>query len=80
MGSSISLTAGLMGGCSTLMFVEAVMRNDSYPMIIALLSTLSGFFTVHLIAKILDNSEEVAFLNLRGRNASGAIIIMPSMC
>jgi len=80
MGSSISLTAGLMGGCSTLMFVEAVMRSDSYPLITAFLSTLSGFFIVHLIAMRLDSAEEVTFLSLKGKNASRAIIIMLSMC
>jgi len=80
MGSLISLTAGLMGGCSTLMFVEALIRNDAYPLLTALLSTLSGLMSVHLLAMRLDSSEEVTFLSLKGKNASSAIIIMLSMC
>merc|ERR1719233_139779 len=80
MGFLISLTAGLMGGCSTLMFVEALMRNDSYPLVTALLSTSSGLMIVHLIAMRLESSEEVTFLSLKGKNASRAIIIMLSMC
>lgn len=80
MGFLISLTAGLMGGCSTLMFVEALMSNDCYPLITALLSTLSGLIIVHLVAMRLESSEEVTFLSLKGKNASSAIIIMLSMC
>jgi len=80
MGCSISLTAGLMGGCSTLMFVGSVTRADSWPIFTAIFSTLLGLLSVHLIAMRLDSQEDVTFLSLKGRNAARAIIILLSMC
>jgi len=80
MGCSISLAAGLMGGCSTLMFVGSVSRADSSPLWTALFSTLMGLLSVHLIALRLDSQENMTFLSLKGRNASRAIIILLSMC
>jgi len=85
MGTSISFAAGLMGGCSVLMFVEALQwsafhYNHSHAIITTLVTTIIGYLTVFSLARIFEGNKELTFLNLKGRNASSALVVFLSMC
>lgn len=85
MGTSISFAAGLMGGCSVLMFVEALQwsalhQNESSSISTAFCSTVLGYLSVFSLARIFEGNKELTFVNLKGRNAARAIVVFLSMC
>lgn len=77
MGQFISFAAGMMGGASILLFVEAFLEASWWP------ESPCYFFlggaSVHLISKVLEGQEDITFLDLKGAQASRALMIFLSM-
>jgi len=77
MGQFISFAAGMMGGASILLFVEAFLESSWWPESAAFF--LLGGFSVHLISKIVEGQEDLTFLDLKGAQATRALMIFLSM-
>eukprot|EP01084_Bolivina_argentea_P202575 346099_1 len=77
MGFSITFAAGLMSGCSIVLFIEALEVETS--LIWVMVYTISGMILIHLISHFVGDIEDFEFAGLRGQSASKALLIVLSM-
>eukprot|EP01083_Nonionella_stella_P212301 766850_1 len=78
MGFCIIFAAGLMSGCSVILFIEALEFESAtfYVVIYALI----GMVVIHLISHVVSDIEDFEFGGLKGKSASKALLIVLSMC
>jgi len=76
MGFCIIFAAGLMTGCSVVLFMEAL---EFTSLIYALFYTLIGVFLIHFISQFTNDIESFEFAGLKGSSASKALLIILSM-
>ncbi|ETO30261.1 hypothetical protein RFI_06858 [Reticulomyxa filosa] len=76
MGFCIIFAAGLMTGCSVVLFMEGLEHcNIMYAMIY----TLLGAMLIHVIGYFITDTQDFHFVGLKGANASKALLIILSM-
>jgi zinc transporter ZupT len=76
MGFSIIFAAGLMTGCSVVLFMEAFEHstlNESVGY------SILGAGAIHLISRCVSQMDDFSFAGLKGANASKALLIVLSM-
>eukprot|EP01083_Nonionella_stella_P285794 972855_1 len=77
MGFCIIFAAGLMSGCSVVLFIEALEFESS--IIYVFIYTLIGIIIIHLISHFVSDLEDFEFAGLKGKSASKALLIVLSM-
>ena len=77
MGFAITFAAGLMSGCSVVLFIEALEFESS--LLIVTFYTIIGMIVIHLISKLVGDIEDFEFAGLKGQSASKALLIVLSM-
>ena len=77
MGIAIIFAAGLMSGCSAVLFIEALEVESSITMVI--LYTFLGMMLVHMISHCVGDIEDFEFAGLKGQSATKALVIVLSM-
>ena len=77
MGIAIIFAAGLMSGCSAILFIEALEVESSIMMVI--LYTVMGMVLVHAISQCVGDHEDFEFAGLKGQSATKALVIVLSM-
>eukprot|EP01084_Bolivina_argentea_P202573 346097_1 len=77
MGFCIIFAAGLMSGCSVVLFIEALEFESS--IIYVFIYTLIGIIIIHLISHFVSDLEDFEFAGLKGQSASKALLIVLSM-
>mmetsp|Transcript_81475 Transcript_81475/g.174516 ORF Transcript_81475/g.174516 Transcript_81475/m.174516 type:complete len:274 (+) Transcript_81475:48-869(+) len=76
MGSSISVAAGMMSGCSLVLAVESVLAASCLAMVVGV---ILGGLLIHTIQWIFAERTDLIFGELKGSSATGALIIFLSM-
>jgi len=77
MGFCIIFAAGLMSGCSVVLFMEALQFTN---IIYAILYTILGAISIHIISYFVEEHDEnISFAGLKGHNASKSLLIILSM-
>merc|ERR1712129_523768 len=76
MGFSLIFAAGLMSGCSVVLFIESL---EFECLFVVLLYVLAGVVVIHCISHCIGDVEEFEFAGLRGHSASKALLIVLSM-
>ena len=77
MGIAIIFAAGLMSGCSAVLFIEALEVESSITLVI--LYTFLGMMLVHMISHCVGDIEDFEFAGLKGQSATKALVIVLSM-
>eukprot|EP01084_Bolivina_argentea_P018200 33910_1 len=77
MGLCITFAAGLMSGCSVVLFMEAIENSTS--IISVFIYTLIGILLIHTISYFVEDVDEFKFAGLKGASASKAFLIVLSM-
>jgi zinc transporter ZupT len=76
MGTSISVAAGMMTGCSVVLAVESFLSSS---FIHVLTGVLVGICMIHAIDWLLAGREDLSFGDLKGSSAAGGLIIFFSL-
>lgn len=76
MGFSIIFAAGLMSGCSVVLFIEALFHTF---LINAIIYFIIGAILIHCISYCVGDIEDFHFAGLHGASASKALLIVLSM-
>jgi len=78
MGLSITFAAGLMSGCSMVLFLEALAFEPS--LLTVCLYFAFGVAVIDGIGRLIGDIEDFEFGGLRGQSASKCLLIVVSMC
>lgn len=77
MGFAITFAAGLMSGCSVVLYIEALEFESS--LLYVTIYTVIGMSLIHLISHLVGDIEDFEFAGLTGKSASKALLIVLSM-
>ena len=77
MGIAIIFAAGLMSGCSAVLFIEALQVESS--ILLVVLYTAIGMLVVHAVSHCVGDLEDFEFAGLKGQSATKALVIVLSM-
>lgn len=78
MGLSITFAAGLMSGCSVVLFLEAIEFEPS--LLTVCMYFMIGVAVIDGIGRLIGDIEDFEFGGLRGQSASKCLLIVVSMC
>ena len=77
MGFAITFAAGLMSGCSVVLYIEALEFESS--LLYVTIYTIIGMLIIHGISHLVGDIEDFEFAGLTGKSASKALLIVLSM-
>ena len=78
MGLAITFAAGLMSGCSVVLFMEALEFEPS--LLTVCIYFAIGMAVIDGIGRLIGDIEDFEFGGLRGQSASKSLLIVVSMC
>lgn len=78
MGLAIIFAAGLMSGCSVVLFLEALAVEPS--VLTVCIYFVIGMAVIDGIGRLIGDIEDFEFGGLRGQSASKCLLIVVSMC
>jgi len=76
MGTSISVAAGMMSGCSVVLAIESLLASSCIAVVAGI---VFGVLLIHGVQWMLAGREDLTFGDLKGSSALGAIVIFLSM-
>lgn len=76
MGTSISVAAGMMTGCSIVLAIESMLASSCLALAFGM---VCGALLIYSIEWIFAGREDLTFGDLKGSNAAGALVIFLSM-